>query len=243
MKQKKVRTSSTTTNKEEIAKFNALANEWWDLKGGFRLLHKMNPVRIAFIRSVVEKVCDLPIEQLSFLDIGSGGGLVSLPISRLGASVLGIDMSYENVRVATTKAKQEHLRATFQHSAVEDLNDMQFDVVLALEVLEHVENAQLFLESVAEACKPGGVVIISSINSTIKSRFLAKIAAEYIFRIVPIGTHDVRKFISPEDVTALMQDKVFRIVQSSGLSLNPITENWKLVDDMAVNYICAYQKN
>lgn len=233
---------ATTVSQEEIEKFNALANQWWDPNGDFRLLHKMNPVRLKFIKDIINKVYGTSVDKLSVLDIGCGGGLVSLPLSKLGAQVLGIDMSEKNVKIARAKAHSENLEAQFRVSAVEDLGKEKFDLILALEVIEHVEDVELFLSNISRICKSNGLVVLSSINRTVKSWLLAKVAAEYLFRIVPIGTHDADKFISPDEVTEIMELNEFSLVQNNGLALNPILQTWSLTNNTSVNYICAYQK-
>lgn len=230
----------------EVAKFTAMAEEWWDPKGKFKPLHKFNPVRLGFIRDTVEAHFDLdpkarkPFEGLRFLDIGCGGGLVSEPMARLGASVTAVDASEANIKTAMTHAKQSGLNIDFRAGTVEALieaGEAPFDVVLNLEVVEHVADPAQFLKDCASLVKPGGLMLVATLNRTAKAWALAIVGAEYVMRWLPVGTHEFEKFLRPEEVAAPMRQAGLQVEPPQGVSFNPLADRWRLSNDVKVNYM------
>jgi 2-polyprenyl-6-hydroxyphenyl methylase/3-demethylubiquinone-9 3-methyltransferase len=240
----------STINKDEINKFSKIADEWWDINGKFKPLHAFNPIRIEYILDVtlnyfnIDKDKKLPLKNLKILDIGCGGGLISEPMSRLGAGVTGIDASDKNIQVAKLHAKKNNLNINYLNTVPENL-DLQnkFDIILNLEVVEHVENLDLYLSSCFSLLKPKGIMFTATINRTLTSYVKAIVGAEYILRWLPIGTHDWNKFIKPEELEKKLTDLNFLITNLTGLSYNPIFQEWKKTKDMSVNYIIAAEKN
>jgi 2-polyprenyl-6-hydroxyphenyl methylase/3-demethylubiquinone-9 3-methyltransferase len=240
----------STINKDEINKFSKIADEWWDINGKFKPLHAFNPIRIEYILDVtlnyfnIDKDKKLPLKNLKILDIGCGGGLISEPMSRLGAGVTGIDASDKNIQVAKLHAKKNNLNINYLNTVPENL-DLQnkFDIILNLEVVEHVENLDLYLSSCFSLLKPKGIMFTATINRTLTSYVKAIVGAEYILRWLPIGTHDWNKFIKPEELEKKLTDLNFLITNLIGLSYNPIFQEWKKTKDMSVNYIIAAEKN
>ncbi len=239
----------TTINHEEIQKFSKLADQWWDVNGKFKPLHAFNPIRIKYI---IDKCCsnfkldkknDRPLLSLKILDIGCGGGLVCEPLSRLGAEMTGIDASYKNIEVAKIHAKKSDLKIKYFNTSPEkkDLKE-KFDVILNLEIVEHVENLDLFLKSSSDLLKENGIMFIATINRTFESYIKAIVGAEYILRWLPIGTHDWNKFLKPSEI----EDKISRIninkLDLSGVKYNILTNSWKLSSDCSVNYILVGKK-
>ena len=240
----------STINKDEIEKFTKLADEWWDINGKFKPLHMFNPVRIEYILDVtlkhfkIDKNKKLPLKNLKILDIGCGGGLISEPMTRLGASVTGIDASSKNISIAKAHAKKNNLDITYLCSKPESLDPQnKFDIILNLEVVEHVENLDLYLESCLNLLKPGGIMFTATLNRTLTSYVKAIVGAEYILRWLPIGTHDWNKFIKPEELEKKLFDLNFSIVDLTGLSFNPFFQEWKRTKNLSVNYILVTKKN
>jgi len=238
----------TTINREEIQKFSKLADEWWDVEGKFKPLHMFNPVRIEYII----KTCslyfkldkNLTLKNLKILDIGCGGGLISEPMCRLGAEVTGIDASLKNINIAKAHAYQNKLDIKYLNKSPEQMNQKeQFDVILNLEVVEHVENLDLYLKSCRDLLKKNGIMFTATINRTLSSYIKAIIGAEYILRWLPIGTHNWNKFLKPEELEKKLHDLGFLTQDISGLSFNPFLKNWKKTKDLSVNYIIAVKKN
>lgn len=237
---------TTTIDPSEVEKFSKMAAEWWDPGGKFRPLHKFNPVRLSFIR---DQICEHferspedkhSLEGLRIIDIGCGGGLVSEPLKRLGADVTGIDAAERNIKTALTHARQSALEIDYRHTTVEDLvaaNEPAFDVVLNLEVVEHVADVELFLKKSASLVRPGGLMIVATINRTLKALFTAKIAAEYILRWLPAGTHDPAKFVTPETISTVLDASGMHVHPPTGVSYAPLTDKWKISDDASVNYM------
>ncbi len=230
----------------EVAKFTAMAAEWWDPKGKFKPLHKFNPVRLGFIRDVVEAHFDLdptakrPFEGLRFLDIGCGGGLVSEPMTRLGASVTAVDASEANIKTAMTHAEQSGLSIDFRAGTVEELieaGEAPFDVVLNLEVVEHVADPAQFLKDCASLVKPGGLMIVATLNRTAKAFALAIVGAEYVLGWLPKGTHEFEKFLRPGEIEAPLKAAGLDVDPPQGVSFNPIADQWRLSGDTKVNYM------
>ena len=240
----------STINKDEINKFTKMADEWWDINGKFKPLHMFNPIRIEYILDIASKHFNFKINNqkslngLKILDIGCGGGLISEPMTRLGAEVTGIDASAKNIEIAKLHAKKNNLKINYLNSEPEKLNlKNEFDIILNLEVVEHVENLNLYLESCQKLLKPKGLMFTATLNKTLTSFIKAIIGAEYILRWLPIGTHDWDKFVKPNELEKKLLDLNFSTVNLTGLSFNPIFQEWKRSKDLSVNYILATEKN
>ncbi len=230
----------------EVAKFTAMAAEWWDPKGKFRPLHKFNPVRLGFIRDTIEAQFNLragarkPFEGLRVLDIGCGGGLVSEPMARLGAKMTSVDASEANIKTAMTHARQGGLDIDFRAGTVEALienGEAGFDVVLNLEVVEHVADPAQFLKDCASLVKPGGLMIVATLNRTAKAFALAIVGAEYVLGWLPRGTHEFEKFLRPDEIEPPLRAAGLKVAPPQGVSFNPISDQWRLSDDTKVNYL------
>ena len=240
---------NNTINKKEIEKFSKIAEEWWDPEGKFKPLHKFNPIRISYIKdNIIQKFNvqnkSKPLKNLRVLDIGCGGGLLSEPLSRLGAEVMGIDASSRNIDVAKLHAKKNNLNIKYICTSPENLNSNdQFDVILNMEIIEHVENVDFFLKSCARLLKNNGMMFVATLNKTLKSFVLAIVGAEYILRWLPIGTHDWKKFISPNEIINKVSKHYLLHVETKGVIFNPFKNKWKLSDDTDVNYMCYFKKN
>ena len=240
----------TTINKEEIQKFSRLADEWWDAKGKFKPLHMFNPIRIEYIIDIcsshfkLKKEKKLPFKNLKILDIGCGGGLMSEPMYRLGADITGIDASLKNINIAKAHAKKNGLNIQYMHKSPEQINQNEkFDVILNLEVVEHVKNLNLYLKSCSGLLKKNGIMFTATINRTLTSYVKAIVGAEYLLRWLPIGTHDWNKFLKPEELENKLIGLDIVIKDISGLSFNPFLNKWKRTQDLSVNYIVAGKKN
>ena len=240
----------STINKDEINKFSKIADDWWDINGKFKPLHMFNPIRIEYILDValnyfkIDKNKKFPLKNLKILDIGCGGGLISEPMSRLGANVTGIDASDRNIYIAKLHAKKNNLHINYLNTVPESLRlQSEFDIILNLEVVEHIENLDLYLSSCFGLLNQKGIMFTATINRTFTSYIKAIIGAEYILRWLPIGTHDWNKFIKPEELEKKLTELKFSITNSTGLSYNPIFQEWKKTKDTSVNYIIAAEKN
>ena len=240
----------TTVNQEEIQKFSKLADEWWDANGKFKPLHTFNPIRIKYIidkcssHFKLNKQENKILSKLKILDIGCGGGLVCEPLTRLGAQVTGIDASYKNIEVAKIHAKKSNLKIKYLNASPEKnkINE-KFDVILNLEVVEHVDNLDLFLKSSSELLKKNGIMFIATINRTFESYIKAIIGAEYVLRWLPIGTHDWQKFLKPEEIEKKFKQLNLDKTDLNGLKFNIFSNNWSLSSDCSVNYIIVAKKN
>ena len=240
----------TTINKAEIQKFSDLAEEWWDVKGKFKPLHMFNPIRIEYIVKNIKQHFNINnnknnfLKNLNILDIGCGGGLISEPMSRLGGLVTGIDASEKNIKVAQLHAKKNNLDIRYLNKSPEQLNESEkFDIILNLEIIEHVENVNLYIESCYKLLKKNGIMFTATLNRTLTSYVKAIIGAEYILRWLPIGTHDWNKFIKPEELEKVLRAKNFKTIDIKGLEFNPILSKWKESDNLSVNYIFCSAKN
>ncbi len=240
----------TTINKEEIQKFSKLADEWWDVNGKFKPLHMFNPVRIEYILNTtcdhfkINSEQELPFKNLNILDIGCGGGLISEPMCRLGAKVTGIDASSKNINIAQTHSNKNNLKINYLQKSPEEMsNNNYFDIILNLEVVEHVENIDLYLESCSKLLKPNGLMFTATINRTFISYIKAIVGAEYILRWLPIGTHDWNKFFKPEEIEQKISKLNIQTKDISGLEFNPLTRKWKRSKNLSVNYIITGVKN
>ena len=241
---------STTINKEEIQKFSKIANEWWDVNGKFKPLHLFNPVRIEYITENIKKHFKLEkgingyLKGLNILDIGCGGGLISEPMARLGAKVTGIDASEKNINVAKLHSEKNGLKIDYLNTSPENLDEFEkFDIVLNLEIVEHVENVNLYIKSCHKLLKKNGLMFTATLNRSFTSYVKAIIGAEYILRWLPIGTHDWNKFLKPEELEKILSVEKFSALDVSGLSFNPFTNKWKRSRDLSVNYIICSLKN
>jgi len=241
---------TTTINKEEIQKFSKLADEWWDVNGKFKPLHMFNPIRIEYITDKIKQHFKINagnlnyLKGLNILDIGCGGGLISEPMARLGGRVTGIDASEKNIKVAKIHAKKNELKINYLNKSPEELeNKDKFDIILNLEIVEHVENVGLYIESCYNLLKKDGIMFTATLNRSFMSYLKAIIGAEYIMRWLPIGTHDWNKFLKPEELEKQLQDKKFSMVEIKGLEFNPLLNKWRKSNNLSVNYIIASSKS
>lgn len=247
--------AGSTVNPEEIANFEAMADEWWDPRGKFKPLHDMNPVRLGYVREKVVAHFDKDedalraLEGVTLLDMGCGGGLLSEPLSKMGADVLGVDASEVNVNVARTHAEKSGAlvsgKLEYRATTAEELaaTGAQFDVVCALEIVEHVEDVALFIQSCAALVKPGGLLFLSTINRTAKSMVMAKIGAEYVLRLLPRGTHDWKKFLKPSELHQHCRNAGLNVQHTTGMVLKPRKWEWALDEkDLAVNYVLVGER-
>lgn len=235
----------STVDQTELDKFTAMADEWWDPTGKFKPLHKFNPIRLGYIR---EQVCAHfnidpkqrhPFKNLDLLDIGCGGGLLCEPMTRLGATVTGIDPGTTNISIARTHSEAQGLEIDYQAITAEQLleTDKKYDVVLCMEVVEHVADVALFMESCSKLVKPGGLLFAATLNRTLKSFVLAIVGAEYVLRWLPKGTHQWDKFVTPEELKQAIINGGLEINETQGVTFNPITDQWKQSTDTDVNYM------
>jgi len=241
---------SASIDPAEVAKFSALAAEWWDPAGKFAPLHKFNPVRLAFIRGEAaahfgrDPRSLRPFEGLSLLDIGCGGGLLSEPMARLGFALTGADASERNIGTARAHAAQSGLSIDYRATSAESLAEegRNFDLVLNMEVVEHVADVSAYLAACAGLVKPGGLTIVATLNKTLKSLALAKIGAEYVLNWLPRGTHDWNRFIAPGDLKRSLQEAGLTILKTQGVSFDPLNWDWKLSSDLDVNYMVVAKR-
>jgi 2-polyprenyl-6-hydroxyphenyl methylase/3-demethylubiquinone-9 3-methyltransferase len=235
---------------DEVAKFSALAAQWWDPQGKFAPLHRFNPVRLSFIREQAgahfgrDARALRPFEGLSLLDIGCGGGLLSEPMARLGFTVTGADASPKNIGTASTHAAQNGLDIAYRATTAEALaaEGHQFDVVLNMEVVEHVADVRAYLVACTGLVRPGGLAIVATLNKTLKSLALAKIGAEYVLNWLPHGTHDWNRFIAPADLKKMLEETGLTTLKTQGVSFNPLSWDWRLSDDVDINYMLVAQR-
>ena len=243
-------TKRTTIDESEVERFSAMAAEWWNPRGKFRPLHKFNPVRLAYIRDQVaarfgrDPNGARPFEGLRFLDIGCGGGLLCEPMARLGAQVVGVDPSETNIEVAKLHAAQSRVEVDYRAATAEELADAgeKFDVVLNMEVVEHVADVELFVARCAEMVKPGGVMFVATINRTLKAMGLAIIGAEYLLRWLPKGTHQYDRLVRPQELEKALADAGMAIADRTGVTYNPLADRWARSKDMDVNYMLLAEK-
>ena len=237
--------AQTTIDQSEVDRFSAMAAEWWNPAGKFRPLHKFNPVRLAYIR---ERVCEnfgrdprqaRPLEGLRVLDIGCGGGLLSEPVARMGASVIGADPSEKNIGIASTHAAESGVAVDYRAVSAEQLAEAgeTFDVVLNMEVVEHVADVGLFMSTCAGMVRPGGLMFVATINRTLKAAALAIFAAENVLRWLPRGTHQYEKLVRPQELETPLAASGLDIIHRTGVFYNPLQDRWNLSPDMDVNYM------
>ena len=238
-----------TINKKEIEKFSKIAAEWWNPNGKFKPLHKFNPIRIKYIKDNIIKKFNLnssnkPLKTINILDIGCGGGLLSEPMSRLGASVVGIDASKKNIEVAKFHAKKNKLKINYICASPEILKiQKKFDVILSMEIVEHVEDINFFIKKSSELLKKNGLMFIATLNKTLKSYIFAIVGAEYILKWLPIGTHDWNKFIKPDELIKITKINNLKLEKLDGINFDLLTSEWNLSSNNSVNYIAKFKKN
>jgi len=239
----------TSVNKKEIDKFSKMANEWWDPEGKFKPLHKFNPTRIKYIKENIIynfklKNKSKPLSGIKLLDIGCGGGLLSEPMSRMGANVTGIDASDKNIKIAKLHSKKNKLKINYLCSSPEKLKiEKKFDVILNMEIVEHVEDIDFFLKSCSKLLKKNGLMFVATINKTLKSYVFAIVGAEYVLRWLPIGTHEWEKFVKPEDLKKILMKYDLSLNKLEGMNFNIIKDEWSISRDLSVNYIAKFIKN
>ena len=236
-------------NKKEIEKFSNMAAEWWDPEGKFKPLHKFNPIRIKYIKENIIKEFQLknkkyPLSGINILDIGCGGGLLSEPMCRLGANVTAIDASNKNIAIANLHAKKNNLKINYICSSPEKLKTTKkFDVILNMEIVEHVEDVDFFLKSCANLLKKNGLMFVATINKTLKSYIFAIVGAEYVLRWLPIGTHEWEKFVKPEELKSILIKNNLNLKKIDGMNFNILKDEWNVSKDLSVNYIAEFKKN
>ena len=239
----------TSVNKKEIDKFSKMADEWWDPEGKFKPLHKFNPTRIKYIKENIINNFKLknkfkPLSGINILDIGCGGGLLSEPMSRMGANVTGIDASDKNIKIAKLHSKKSKLKINYLCSSPEKLKiTKKFDVILNMEIVEHVEDIDFFLKSCSKLLKKNGLMFVATINKTLKSYIFAIVGAEYVLRWLPIGTHEWEKFVKPEDLKKNLMKYDLYLNKLDGMNFNIIKDEWSISRDLSVNYIAKFIKN
>jgi len=239
---------NNTINKKEIDKFSKIAEEWWDPTGKFKPLHKFNPVRISYIRENILKTFNIKkneelLKGVKILDVGCGGGLLSEPMARLGAEVVGIDASDRNINVAKIHAKKNNLKINYFCTSPENFKtDLKFDVILNMEIIEHVEDVGFFLKSCSKLLKKDGIMFVATLNKTLKSYLFAIIGAEYILRWLPIGTHEWEKFIKPEDLIDITKKYDLSLDDLKGVKFNILSDEWRISSDKSINYIAKFIK-
>ena len=239
-----------TINKKEIEKFSRIAEEWWNPDGKFKPLHKFNPIRISYIKDNIINSLNLknnqnkPLKNVKILDIGCGGGLLSEPMCRLGADIVGIDASDKNIKIAKLHAKKNHLNIKYLCTSPENFNSKaKFDVILNMEIVEHVNDVDLFLKSCSKLLKKNGIMFVATINKTLKSYLFAIIGAEYVLKWLPIGTHEWEKFIKPEDLINTLKKYDLELSAVNGMKFDLIKDEWSISSDKSVNYIGKFIKN
>jgi len=242
--------TETTINDAEIAKFTAMAEQWWDPKGKFKPLHKFNPVRLTYIREHLlahfggDGAAMRPFEGLTILDVGCGGGLLCEPLARLGATVTGIDAAERNITIARLHAEKSGLVIDYQATTSEALaaQGKTFDMVLNMEVVEHVDNVPLYMKSCADLVKPGGLMLTATLNRTARAYALAVFGAERILRWLPVGTHDWNKFLTPDEIKTLITRNGLTVTAETGVVFHPLADEWRQSRDMAINYMVMAER-
>ena len=239
-----------TINYKEIEKFSTLSEEWWDPKGKFRPLHNFNPIRIKYIRQNIVKHFNIidskktkPLNNLTLLDVGCGGGLLSEPMCKLGAKVTGIDASRKNINIAKIHAKKNKLKINYVTASPEKLKiKKKFDIILNMEIVEHVSDLNYFIKSCANLLKKNGIMFVATINRNLKSYLFAIVGAEYILKWLPIGTHDWNMFIKPEEL--IKMSTKYNLITNGvhGMTYNPLIDQWKTSSDISINYISSFTK-
>ena len=237
-----------TVNKKEIDKFSKLATEWWDPHGKFKPLHKFNPIRLEYIRNSIIKIFKnkdkkKSLKKIKILDIGCGGGLLCEPLTKLGAKVVGIDASEKNIKIAKIHAKKSGLKIEYYCASPENfISHQKFDVILNMEIVEHVQDVNLFLKESSKFLKKNGIMFIATLNKTLKSYIFAILGAEYVLRWLPIGTHDWNMFVKPDDLVKICKENSLILDESFGVKYNVISDKWNLSSDKDINYMARFKK-
>ncbi len=242
---------ANTLDPEEVSRFNQLAEEWWKPDGAFKVVHSFNETRVEKLSQTLPAMMDRdsaaesPLDGLSLLDVGCGAGIVSEPMARLGAAVTAIDASEQNVLIAGEHAERSGLHIDYRHALPEDIarDGVQFDLVMSLEVVEHVADVQVFLEILSTLVKPGGALVIGTLNRTPISFVKAIIGAEYVMRWLPKGTHSWRKFVRPSELDAVLLPRGFRVTERCGVDLNIFTRKWSITRSMSATYLQFYTRD
>ncbi|NUX01588.1 bifunctional 2-polyprenyl-6-hydroxyphenol methylase/3-demethylubiquinol 3-O-methyltransferase UbiG [Wolbachia endosymbiont of Madathamugadia hiepei] len=230
--------NTQTYNEDEVSKFAKMASEWWDENGKFKPLHMMNPVRVSYIVEKIKELKKCDLKELSLLDVGCGGGILSESMARVGISIAGIDVCEENIKVAQSHAEKVGLNIEYTHNSIEELkSDKKYDVVLLMEVVEHVDNLEFFMQKAIGLLKPEGLIFISTINRTIKSFCLAIVGAEYILNWLPKGTHNWNKFLKPSEIASHLRENNVTLQNIAGMEYNVMKREWNLTQGVDVNYI------
>ena len=242
------RMKNSTVIKEEIDKFSRMSEEWWDPNGKFKPLHKFNPIRVKYIidntllHFKINRNND-PLKGLNILDVGCGGGLLTEPLSRLGANVIGIDASNNNIEVAKRHLQKGNLKIKYYCATPEEFKStIKFDVILNMEIVEHVDNLDLFLKESSSHLKKNGIMFIATLNKTLKSYVFAIVGAEYILRWLPIGTHEWEKFVTPKYLNKLSKKNNLKEKKIDGMKFDILNNQWMLTEDLSVNYISIFEK-
>ena len=239
----------STINKKEIEKFSKIAEEWWNPSGKFKPLHKFNPIRISYIKNNIIKTMKItdrnkPLKKIKILDVGCGGGLLSEPMCRMGAEVTAIDASKKNIEVAKIHAKKDKLKIKYICTSPDNYkSDIKYDVILNMEIVEHVEDINVFIKSCSKLLKKNGIMFVATLNKTLKSYLFAILGAEYFLRWLPIGTHDWEKFVKPEDLIDILKKNNLMLDELHGMKFDLIKDQWNLSSDKSVNYIAKFIKD
>ena len=237
-----------TINKQEVEKFSKMAEEWWNPEGKFKPLHRLNPIRIEYIKNCIIKHFNIkskiqPLKNLSILDIGCGGGLLSEPMYRMGAQVTGLDPSEKNINIAKVHSKENKLKINYICSSPEKLKiKKKFDVVLNMEIVEHLDDVDFFIKKSSELLNKNGLMFVATINKTLKSYFFAIVGAEYILQWLPIGPDAWNKFVEPQKLIKFGENNLLKLKKIDGMKFNPITNQWNISKDKSVNYIVKFIK-
>lgn len=240
---------ASTASPQEIARFTAMAEAWWDPDGDFRPLHRFNPTRLAFVRGCLARhfgrdaEAERPFEGLSLLDVGCGGGLLAEPLAQWGFAVTGIDAGEKNVAVARLHAERSGVAVDYRHATPEQLKGECFDVVMIMEIIEHVPDVAAFLAAVCPLVKPGGALMAATLNRTMKAYALGVIGAEYVLRWLPPGTHDWNRFVKPSELANGLRRHGVAVRRQKGMSYDPFRDSWGLTDDLSVNYMVYAAKS
>ena len=240
--------NNITINKKEIDKFSKLASEWWNPNGKFKPLHKFNPVRLSYIKDSIlkkfkKKKINNSLKNIKILDIGCGGGLLCEPLTKLGAKVVGIDASEKNIKIAKIHAKENNLKISYYCASPENFNyNGKFDVILNMEIVEHVQDINLFLKESSKFLKKDGTMFIATLNKTLKSYIFAIVGAEYILRWLPIGTHDWNMFVKPDDLIKICKKNSLHLDEILGVEYNVLSRDWYLSENNDVNYLARFKK-
>lgn len=240
----------TTINADQITRFEALAEEWWKPDGKFRVMHRFNDARHNFIEACIanhfkrDLTGNRALSRIKILDVGCGGGLMSEPLALLGADVVGVDATSRNIEIAKRHSHQTGLYIDYRHGTADTALTAEelFDVVLNLEVIEHVDDPRKLIKDCTARLKPGGIIIVATLNRTLRSLVLAIIGAEYVLRWLPVGTHDWRRFMKPGEIETMLVDEGLNMNNTVGVALNPLSRNWKITPDLSVNYMLVAEK-